>query len=181
MSKVKRPTLKTRRISSSPSPPGSPHPSYLDPMRMDPITHTLTALSLPLCIKQVDLDGYDVVPPVPVYHNTFDLPLSTFYAFPELQDDIARAIASQNGFPHRRAEAKRDFYFTLKLHYRRATDEKRQDVRVTGANWEELRVLLVGGDMHLAGFSVSWWKKTTAQRRADRAAAGKGLACCVVQ
>ncbi|KAI4851303.1 hypothetical protein E4T45_05140 [Aureobasidium sp. EXF-8846] len=129
--------------------------------------------AVPLSIKQVDLDGYDIVPPVHAYHNTFELPHSSFYSFSELQDDIAKAISAQNNFPHRRVEAKRDFYFKLSAHYRRHTDEKRQDVRVTAHNWDELRLLLLSDEVHVACFSVLWWKKTTGQRRADRAEVGR--------
>lgn len=137
--------------------------------------------TLPLAIKQVDLDGYDIVPPVPIYHNDFDLPRSSFYSCDELYDDIAKAISAQSGIPYRRVEAKRDFYFRLSAHYRRRTDEKRQDVRVTPQNWEALRLLLLSDEMDIAGFSVLWWKKTTAQRRADRAEVSKSMACCIIQ
>ncbi|KAG9578362.1 hypothetical protein KCU77_g21371, partial [Aureobasidium melanogenum] len=174
MSIVKRPTIRNRRISSSPSPPGSPHPAY-DPIRMEPVARLETSSAVPLSIKQVDLDGYDIVPPVPAFHNTFDLPASSFYSFQELQDDIAKAISAQNGIPHRRVEAKRDFYFKLSAHYRRHTDEKRQDVRVTAQNWDELRLLLLSDEVYVACFSVLWWKKTTGQRRADRAEALDGF------
>jgi hypothetical protein len=180
MSIVKRPTIRNRRISSSPSPPGSPHLAY-DPIRMEEINRVGLASIVPLSIKQVDLDGYDIVPLVHANHNTFELPHSSFYSLPELQDDIAKAISAQNGFPHRRVEAKREFYFKLSIHYRRHTDEKRQDVRVTAQNWEELRLLLLSDEVHVACFSVLWWKKTTGQRRADRAEVGSKLACCVVQ
>ncbi|THW72004.1 hypothetical protein D6D19_06886 [Aureobasidium pullulans] len=181
MSIVKRPTIRNRRISSSPSPPGSPHPAY-DPIRMEPVDRLgLTSAAVPLSIKQVDLDGYDIVPPVPAYYNTFELPRSSFYSLQELQDDIAKAISAQNGFPHRRVEAKRDFYFKLSAHYRRHTDEKRQDVRVTAQNWDELRLLLLSDEVHVACFSVLWWKKTTGQQKADRAELGRSLACCVMQ
>ena len=180
MSIVKRPTIKNRRISSSPSPPGSPHPAY-DPIRMEPVARLDNSSVVPLSTKQVDLDGYDIVPPVPAFHNSFELSASSFYGFQELQDDIAKAISAQNGFPHRRVEAKRDFYFKLSAHYRRHTDEKRQDVRVTAQNWDELRLLLLSDEVHVACFSVLWWKKTTGQRRADRAEVGSSLACCVVQ
>ncbi|KAI4724563.1 hypothetical protein E4T49_07690 [Aureobasidium sp. EXF-10728] len=180
MSIVKRPTIRNRRISSSPSPPGSPHPAY-DPIRMEPVQRLGISSAVPLSIKQVDLDGYDIVPYVPAYHNTFELPDSSYYGLQELQDDIAKAISARTGFPHRRVEAKRDFYFRLSAHYRRHTDEKRQDVRVTAQNWDELRLLLLSDEVHVACFSVLWWKKTTGQRRADRAELGSGLACCVVQ
>ncbi|KAI5240322.1 hypothetical protein E4T43_06182 [Aureobasidium subglaciale] len=154
MSIVKKPTIKTRRISSSPSPPESPHPAY-DPIRMEAVDHLSITSAVPLSIKQVDLDGYDIVPPVPAYHNTFELPRSGSSNFQELQDDIAKAIAAQNNFPHRRIEAKRDYYFKLSAHYRRHTDEKRQDVRVTLQNWNELRLLLLSYDVHVAKF----WNK----------------------
>ncbi|KAG9944845.1 hypothetical protein KCU85_g7642, partial [Aureobasidium melanogenum] len=175
MSIVKRPTIKNRRISSSPSPPGSPHPAY-DPIRMEPVARLDTSSAVPLSIKQVDLDGYDIVPPVPAFHNTFDLPaLGGLYSFQELQDDIAKSISAQNGLAHRRLEAKRDFYFKLSAHYKRHADEKRQDVRVTAQNWDELRLLLLSDEVHVACFSVLWWKKTTGQRRADRAEALDGF------
>ncbi|KAG9710220.1 hypothetical protein KCU59_g21823, partial [Aureobasidium melanogenum] len=114
---------------------------------MEPVARLETSSAVPLSIKQVDLDGYDIVPPVPAFHNTFDLPASSFYSFQELQDDIAKAISAQNGIPHRRVEAKRDFYFKLSAHYRRHTDEKRQDVRVTAQNWDELRLLLLSDEV----------------------------------
>jgi hypothetical protein len=177
---IKRPTIRNRRISSSPSPPGSPHLAY-DPIRMEEVHRAGINSAVPLSIKQVDLDGYDIVPPVQAYHNTFEIPHSSFYNLSELQDDIVKAISAQNGFPHRRVEAKRDFYFKLSAHYRRHTDEKRQDVRVTAQNWDELRLLLLSDEVHVACFSVLWWKKTTGQRRADRAEVGSKLACCVVQ